>query len=112
MRSEADIASASHRCMQSRRVAGGNIAREVTGRRGCYWGCGAPPIGLCLRSARFAGAFQQPAKQAWRIDDQRAVSRGVLAVISPVAIRMTWMALPITSAGRFSPFGPLGIRIA
>jgi hypothetical protein len=28
--------------------------------------------------------------------------------ISPVAIRMTWTALPITSAGRFSPLGPLG----
>src|ERR1700733_14401831 len=30
--------------------------------------------------------------------------------ISPVAIRMTWMALPITSAGRFSPLGPRGIN--
>src|SRR5450432_3668207 len=29
--------------------------------------------------------------------------------ISPVAIRMTWTALPITSAGGFSPFGPRGI---
>jgi hypothetical protein len=29
---------------------------------------------------------------------------------SPVAIRMTCTALPITSAGRFSPFGPLGIN--
>jgi len=29
--------------------------------------------------------------------------------ISPVAIFMTWIALPITSAGRFSPLGPLGI---
>jgi hypothetical protein len=31
------------------------------------------------------------------------------SVIWPVAIRMTWTALPITSAGRLSPFGPLGI---
>ena len=29
--------------------------------------------------------------------------------ISPVAIRMTWTALPITSAGRFWPWGPLGM---
>src|SRR5690349_18457909 len=29
--------------------------------------------------------------------------------ISPVAIRITLTALPITSAGRFCPFGPLGI---
>jgi hypothetical protein len=28
---------------------------------------------------------------------------------SPVAIRMTWTALPITSAGRFSPLGPRGM---
>jgi hypothetical protein len=27
---------------------------------------------------------------------------------SPVSTRMTWTALPITSAGRFSPLGPLG----
>jgi hypothetical protein len=26
-----------------------------------------------------------------------------------LAIRMTWTAWPITSAGRFSPFGPLGV---
>jgi hypothetical protein len=26
----------------------------------------------------------------------------------PVAIRMTWTALPMTSAGRFWPCGPLG----
>jgi hypothetical protein len=29
--------------------------------------------------------------------------------MSPVAIRMTWTALPITSAGRFSPLGPRGM---
>jgi len=28
--------------------------------------------------------------------------------ISPIAIRMMCTALPITSAGRFSPFGPFG----
>jgi hypothetical protein len=33
----------------------------------------------------------------------------VVSEISPVAIRMTWTALPITSAGRFSPLGPRGI---
>jgi hypothetical protein len=39
----------------------------------------------------------------------------VLAVVndvvgsSPVAIRMTRTALPITSAGRFGPLGPIGI---
>src|SRR5258708_1065128 len=33
----------------------------------------------------------------------------VVSSIWPVAIRMTWTALPITSAGRFSPFGPRGI---
>jgi hypothetical protein len=32
-----------------------------------------------------------------------------LSSISPVAIRMTWTALPITSAGRRSPLGPRGI---
>jgi hypothetical protein len=31
------------------------------------------------------------------------------SVFSPVAIRITWTALPITSAGHFSPRGPLGI---
>jgi hypothetical protein len=30
---------------------------------------------------------------------------------SPVAIRITFTALPITSAGRFSPCGPLGIGL-
>jgi hypothetical protein len=29
---------------------------------------------------------------------------------SPVAIRTTRTALPMTSAGRFSPLGPFGIR--
>jgi hypothetical protein len=33
-----------------------------------------------------------------------------LSEISPVAIRMTWTALPMTSAGRFSPLGPRGIK--
>jgi len=30
-------------------------------------------------------------------------------VFEPVAMRMTWTALPITSAGRRSPLGPRGI---
>jgi hypothetical protein len=34
---------------------------------------------------------------------------GSSSVSSPVAIRMTLTALPITSAGRFSPLGPRGI---
>jgi hypothetical protein len=29
---------------------------------------------------------------------------------SPVAMRMTLTALPMTSVGRFSPSGPIGIR--
>src|SRR2546423_3379240 len=33
----------------------------------------------------------------------------VMSSISPVAILATMMALPITSAGRFSPLGPRGI---
>jgi hypothetical protein len=33
-----------------------------------------------------------------------------VSVSSPVAIRMTFTALPITSAGRFSPLGPRGIN--
>jgi AhpD family alkylhydroperoxidase len=33
----------------------------------------------------------------------------IFSSISPVAIRMTWTALPITSAGRFSPLGPRAI---
>jgi len=40
----------------------------------------------------------------------RAWSGAVLSPISPVAIRMTWTALPIASAGRFSPLGPLGMK--
>lgn len=32
--------------------------------------------------------------------------------ICPVAIRMTWTALPMTSAGRFWPWGPLGTGVA
>jgi hypothetical protein len=31
--------------------------------------------------------------------------------ISPVAILMTWTALPVTSAGRRSPLGPRGIIV-
>ena len=34
------------------------------------------------------------------------------SAISPVAIRMTWTALEITSAGRFWPLGPLGICLS
>jgi hypothetical protein len=37
------------------------------------------------------------------------ISGGNSSVSSPVAIRMTLTALPITSAGRFSPLGPLGL---
>ena len=40
--------------------------------------------------------------RSWCVREKRVSS------ISPVAIRMTWTALPITSAGRFSPLGPLG----
>src|ERR1019366_7446815 len=40
-----------------------------------------------------------------------ALSAGVaLSSISPVAILATMIAAPITSPGRFSPRGPLGIR--
>jgi hypothetical protein len=35
----------------------------------------------------------------------------VLSSISPVAILPTMTAAPITSAGRFSPLGPLGIPV-
>ena len=35
-----------------------------------------------------------------------------VSVSSPVAIRITLTALPITSAGRFWPFGPVGIDFA
>ena len=37
------------------------------------------------------------------------VSSSALSVTWPVAMRMTSTALPITSAGLFSPLGPLGI---
>jgi transcriptional regulator with XRE-family HTH domain len=50
-----------------------------------------PPLRPPLRCSSFAGS--------------RTVSS-----ISPVKILMTWTALPITSAGRFSPLGPRGIR--
>ena len=36
---------------------------------------------------------------------------GRVSVSSPVAMRMTLTALPITSAGRFSPLGPVGMGI-
>src|ERR1700737_968211 len=36
-------------------------------------------------------------------------SSGIVSSISPVSTRMTRTALPITSAGRFSPLGPLGM---
>ena len=36
----------------------------------------------------------------------------MVSSISPVAIRMTWTALPITSAGLRSPREPLGVRKA
>src|SRR5580704_10116989 len=38
-------------------------------------------------------------------------SSGIVSSISPVSTRMTWTALPITSAGRFSPLGPLGTLV-
>jgi hypothetical protein len=37
------------------------------------------------------------------------LTESISSVSSPVAIRMTLTAAPITSAGRFSPRGPLGI---
>jgi hypothetical protein len=37
------------------------------------------------------------------------LGESVSSSISPVAIRMTLTALPITSAGRFSPRGPRGM---
>jgi hypothetical protein len=40
-----------------------------------------------------------------------AESVSTSSVSSPVAIRMTLTALPITSAARFSPRGPLGIGL-
>src|SRR5262249_37187147 len=39
-----------------------------------------------------------------------ALRTGSFSCSSPVAILMTLTAAPITSAGRFSPRGPLGIR--
>jgi hypothetical protein len=39
------------------------------------------------------------------------VESGNSSVSSPVAIRMTLTALPITSARRFSPRGPRGIGL-
>src|SRR5689334_11554159 len=35
---------------------------------------------------------------------------GFVSSISPVVIRMMWTALATTSAGRFSPLGPLGME--
>jgi len=35
----------------------------------------------------------------------------VISSVCPVAIRMTWTAAPITSAGLRWPFGPLGIPL-
>jgi len=40
------------------------------------------------------------------------VESGNSSVSSPVAIRMTLTALPITSAGRFSPRGPRGMFLS
>jgi hypothetical protein len=37
------------------------------------------------------------------------LGESVSSSISPIAIRMTLTALPITSAGRFSPRGPRGM---
>jgi hypothetical protein len=36
-------------------------------------------------------------------------SSGNSSVSSPVAIRITFTALPMTSAGRFSPLGPVAL---
>ena len=38
-------------------------------------------------------------------------SSGSSSISSPVAMRMTLTALPMTSAGRFSPLGPVGIGL-
>ena len=59
-------------------------------------------------SAREAARALAPFKPAFR-----AASGIVLSSTSPVAIRMTWTALPITCRrGAYSPLGPVGIRVA
>lgn len=47
------------------------------------------------------------ARKAGKLMKQQ--EQGLRSSISPVAIRMTWTALPITSAGRLAPLGVFGI---
>src|SRR6185437_9888936 len=79
--------------------------------------------GLCLLDHRFAAAFLAISARrffesvaALALPPRLPSSAAALLVAgdrssssSPVAIRMTLTALPITSAGRFSPRGPLGM---
>jgi hypothetical protein len=62
-------------------------------------------IDLRLLGVNFAARAFAPAFPLRTLPDFTCT----VSTISPVAIRMTWTALPITSAGRFSPLGPLGI---
>src|SRR5205823_6664112 len=85
-----------------------------------YCGCLRQRLAAALRAidCRFLGVslaaralppFAPPALP-------RATAWGFFSVLvsstSPVAIRPTMTAAPITSAGRFSPWGPLGILVS
>jgi len=64
--------------------------------------------GECLRTVRKHDDNDKP--RAAELQDVAEAAKVHQAAISPIAIRMTWPALPITSVGRFSPLGPRGIR--
>ena len=65
------------------------------------------PLGLRqLLGSRRAALEPAPPHVLLRRIGRRLI---ITSSASPVAIRMTWTALPITSAGRRSPFGPRGM---
>lgn len=57
-----------------------------------------------------ASSRPAPCRRAIRVRRPADLTESSSSASSPVAIRMTLTALPITSAGRFSPRGPRGIR--
>jgi hypothetical protein len=69
---------------------------------------------------RCRSAVARAGRGAWRAPDRRRRARQPLGPLPtsspnssarcPVAISMTWTALPITSAGRLAPLGVLGMR--
>src|SRR3712207_6415402 len=62
-------------------------------------------------SSQSVDCFHRAAAPCFAISRRRSGTGDPSSTISPVSTFMTWTALPTTSAGRFSPLGPLGIGL-